>query len=162
MVRGFTSHLTTLAAPKVQTMVCNNNTSNMAETGESQISDLRKNHLDDHESIPHPRLDNIDLTKGTDNILLNNAKDINPIKVILNEQGSSPLKNRKKIALAICAWAKFILTQTRQTVPFAAALSRWRKSLSQKRRPGSTMILGKIPSRFRRVHANARYPRSIR
>ena len=51
---------------------------------------LIKNPSDDHESSPHPRADNADLTDGKKNVPSNNSEDVNITKTTLHEQGLKP------------------------------------------------------------------------
>ena len=83
-------------APEAEATTCNNDTSSASKTGASQIFDLIKNHPEDFESNSHPRSNNTDLIDGTDHVSSNSAKDIDLMKVTLNQQGSEPAAKKHK------------------------------------------------------------------
>ena len=119
-------------APEAEATTCNNDTSSASKTGASQIFDLIKNHPEDSESNSHPRSNNTDLIDGTDHVSSNSAKDIDLMKVTLNQQGSEPAAKKHKKDSPRHA--------RRQTVPSVTASSRQRNSSNQKK-PRFTMFL---------------------
>ena len=92
---SITSHLAAHTAPKAKATMHNKNSSNIANTDDSQVFYRSKNHSVDLASTTHPRIGNSDLIDGKDSVLSNNPKDVNLGKTTPNRQGSEPATKQK-------------------------------------------------------------------
>ena len=68
-------------------MAHNTNLDNLDEVNNPQVLNLNENHLDDRNSTPYPRVDNVDLINGKNNI--------ENVKTTSNKQGSEVAADQK-------------------------------------------------------------------